>query len=442
MEFRKTLSRLLGARTRTVVFPLDGKLCAIAVADGKELSSWAVPLSENLSDSFRALREKGMKARRLVLLVNGHSLQWERKKFPDMTDEEFEETMYWEGDRLFSAGELMAMSYRVLSHSSEGYDILFHGMPKEELTGWETAACEAGLHLSAALPVTDIWISDDPYLALYVGKKSAALFFYAPEGVESRQLTLSAEGKAARFLAHIFETDRGAMPCFLLPFSDASAEDMDEWRVFLAEEIETLPLVKGNVEVVELSEAPLRSGALLLALSFDRAQAALPLTMAADHLTKESRPLRIAQGLCFAGFLFFLFACGHYFYNNYKLGLAQEENHMLAPVKERLREAREKDAEEAALLERLKELEKKSPHWEERLLSLSDSMPQGIVLKSIRREEGRVLIEGTATTGEPLQAFTQALAHQWGGRAALKSRKTNGDTGLLEFVVEWKAGAD
>ncbi len=442
MEFRKILSRLLGDRKRTVVFPLDGKLTAIAVQEGKELASYSVPLLENLSDSFRALREKGMKARRLVLLVNGLSLQWERKKFPDMTDEEFEETMYWEGDRLFAGEEIMSMSYRVLSHSAEGYDILFHGVPKDELTSWETAAHEAGLHLTAALPVTDIRISDDPYLSLYVGKKSAALFFYAPEGVESRQLTLSSEGKAARFLDHIFETDRGAMPCFLLPFSDATAEDMDAWRAFLTSEMETLPEVKGNVEVVELSEAPLRSGALLLALSFDRAKAPFPLTMAGDHLTKENRTFRIAQGLCLAGFLFFLFAWGHYFYNNYKLGLAQEGNRVLVPVKEMLHETREREAEEEALLERLKELEKKSPHWEERLLALSDSMPQGIVLKSIRREGDRILIEGTAIAGEPLQTLTQALSHQWGGRASLKSRKMNQDTGLLEFTVEWRDGVD
>ena len=438
MKLFEKLSRFVAGRKRTVVFPLDGKLVAIAVQDGKELASYSVPLLENLSDSFRALREKGMKARRLVLLVNGPSLQWERKKFPDMTDEEFEETMYWEGDRLFAGDELMVMSYRVLSHSAEGYDILFHGVPKDELTGWETAACEAGLHLETALPVTDIRISDDPYLSLYVGKKSAALFFYAPEGVESRQLTLSSEGKAARFLAHMFETDRGAMPCFLLPFSDAAAEDMDAWRGFLLEEMESLPVVKGNVEIIELSEAPLRSGALLLSLSFARAGAPFPLTMAGAHLTKENRAFRIAQGLCLAGFLFFLFAWGHYFYNSYKLGLAQEGNRVLVPVRESLRAAREKEAEEEALLDRLKDLEKKSPHWEEKLLALSDAMPQGIVLKSIRREGDHILIEGTAIAGEPLQTFTQALARQWGGRASLKSRKMNQDTELLEFTVEWR----
>ena len=111
---------------------------------------------------------------------------------------------------------------------------------------------------------------------------------------------------------------------------------------------------------------------------------------------------------------------------------------MLAPVKEMLHETREKEAEEEALLDRLKDLEKKSPHWEEKLLALSDAMPQGIVLKSIRREGDHILIEGTAIAGEPLQTFTQTLARQWGGRASLKSRKMNQDTELLEFTVEWR----
>ncbi len=440
MQLLEKLSRLLEGRKRTVVFPLDGKLIAIAVAEGKCLASWAVPLSENLSDSFRALREKGMKARRLVLLINGPTLQWERKKFPDMTDEEFDESMYWEVDRLFSGDAPMAMGYRVLSHSVEGYDILFHGVPKEELAQWEAAAHEAGLHLEAAVPVTDIWISDDPYLALYVGKKSAALFFFEPEGVETRQLSLADEGKAARFLAHIFQTERGAMPCFLLPFSGAAAEDMETWRNFLTEEIESLPDGASQVEVVELSETPLRSGALLLALSFAQAKARFPLAHAGAgiFLTKENRLFRLTQAVCGVGFLFCLYGWGNFFWENHLENLEIERNRMLAPVKEQLSLAREQEKEEDALLERLKTWEKDSPHWEARLLSLSDAMPAGIVLSEIKSSGAAVRIQGTAASGASLQSFTSALAHQWGGRAAIQSRKQNKDTGLLEFVVEWK----
>ncbi len=440
MKFSEKLSRLWADRKRTAVFPLDGRLWAIAVREGKQLASWAVPLSENLSDSFRLLRERGMKARRVVLLVNMPGLFFERKKFPDMTDEEFEETIYWEEDRLFSGDEVKATGYRVLSHSPEGYDILFHGLAKDELTRWEEAAATAGLHIEKALPVTDISISDDPHLALYGGRQSGALFFVAENKVETLHLSLSDDGKGARFLERMGKEEEGPLPCFLFPFSDASEEDLAAWKSWMQEEIDALPYGNEMVEIVELSDAPLRSGAELLALSMDRAGTKLPLTMGGELLAKENRALRITQGICLAGFLFFLFAWGHYFYNHYQLGISQERNRMLAPVKAQISMEREKETREAALLERLKDLEKKSPRWEEKLLTLADAMPSGIVLNAIDREGSAYAIRGTAISTESLQALTRTLPQAWGGRATLKSRKMNGDTGLLEFTVEWRNG--
>ncbi len=442
MDIRETLTRLLARRKHTAVFPLDGKLVAIAVREGKCLASWSVPLAEDLTASFRALREKGMKARRLVLLLNMPELSYDRRKFPDMTDEELAESMYWEEDRLFSGDDPKTTGYRVLSHSTEGYDILFHGLPKDALTHWEEAAAAVGLHIEKALPVTDISISDDPHLALYGGRTSGALFFVAEDNLEMRHLSLRDEGKAARLIERIRKEEQGPLPCFLFPFSDAREEDLAAWKSWMQKEIESLPSGNEMVEIVELSDAPLRSGAELLALSLDRAGTRLPLTMAGDFLTKENRAFRLTQGLCLFGFLFFLFSWGNYFYGHYQLKMAEERNQMLAPVKEKLAEAREKENHEVELLEKLKELEKKSPHWETRLLSLADSMPHGIVLSSIKRDGSRTLISGTAVSAEPLQNFTRTLPEAWGGRAALKSRKTNQTTGLLEFVVEWKGESE
>ena len=426
--------------TQTAVFLLAGELCAMTVTEGKCLQRWSVPLAENLAESFRALKEKGMKKHRLTLLINEPSLQWERKKFPDMTDEEFEETIYWEEDRLFAGTEAMATGYRVLRHDSEGYDILFHGFPKEELTRWESAAHEAGLHITRAIPVTDIFITDDPYMALYGGASWGALFFFSENGVETRHLTVDEAGKAARFLEHIREETEGPLPCFLFPLSDAGEEDMEAWRNYLCEEIETLPEGESFVEVVALSETPLRSGMELLALSLERSLARLSLAMAGEGalFTRENRPLRIAQCACLLGVLFCLFAVGDYFHARHQWDAAETESQGLRPVKERLSDERHEEKEESDLLERLKELEKKSPRWAERLISLSDTIPQGVVLQSIHREGARILIKGTAASGEPLQSFTRSLSAAWGGRTALKGRKQNKDTGLLEFTVEWR----
>ncbi len=439
MEILATLTRLFERRKVTAVFPLDGNLIAMTVVEGKELARFVVPLSENPAESFRALREKGMKSRRLTLLVN-ESLQWEKRRFPAMTEEEFKETMYWEEDRLFSGEEPLVMGYRVLSEGTDGYDILFTGIPKEELTAWETAAQEAGLTIGAALPVTDISISQGPYLALYVSERSGVLFFVAKEQAELRHLTLRDAGKAARFLEHITDQREEPLPLFLLPFSEATEEDMAAWKDYVTEEIGALPLGEGKVELVELSETPLDSGASLLALSLAQAGTHFPLTMAGAFLSKGNRGLRIAQGVCALGLVYFLFACGDFFWQTHQMNLAVERNRALAPVKEQLAAEQQRTREEAELLEMVKDLEKKSPHWEAKLLALADSMPRGVVLKSIKNQGGNVRIEGTATSGGALQDFANRLPQQWGGKARLKGRKQNQDTGLLEFTVEWKEG--
>lgn len=438
MNIREAIARCMPRRVVTVVFPLAGELVAMEVAEGKCLRRWRAALGEDLAASFRALRQAGLRARRLVLLWNMPSLQWEIRRFPDMTDEEFEETIFWEQDRLFSGREAMVSGYRVTSHSPEGYEILFHGVPEEERARWEEAAIAAGMSLAKALPVTDILISDDPYLALFVGPREGALFFYAEGKVETRYVSLSETGKGTRFLSRIVQD--APLPCFLLPFSDADEEALAAWRTWAQGEIEALEDGEDRVEVLELSDAPLRSGAELLALSHDRARTRIPLALAGsgELFTKENRRLRLAQGACLLGFLFCLYGAGHFFYASHQLTLAEGARAALAPVKERLTAAREKERQEEELLTFLSDLENKNPHWEKKLLALADTLPAGIVLSSIERQGEHVLLRGTATGSSALADLARTLPHQWGGRAALKERKQNKVTGLLEFTIEWR----
>ena len=99
-------------RVRMVVFPLAGKLCAVETVERKRLGQWQADYdgdSLNLKECFLSLKAAGLRGKKLWLLVNAESLRWSRKRYPQMTEEEFAESMEWEADRVFHTEEAIAM---------------------------------------------------------------------------------------------------------------------------------------------------------------------------------------------------------------------------------------------------------------------------------------------------------------------------------------------
>lgn len=158
-------------RVRTVVFPLAGKLCAVETVEGKRLGQWQADYdgdTPNLKECFLSLKAAGLRGKKLWLLVNAESLRWSRKRYPQMTEEEFAESMEWEADRVFHTEEAIAMGHRVLSHDEEGWEALLHALPRVDLGAWEMGAHEAGLTITRAFPVTDIPLQEGAHFVLYM----------------------------------------------------------------------------------------------------------------------------------------------------------------------------------------------------------------------------------------------------------------------------------
>ena len=190
-------------RVRTVVFPLAGKLCAVETVEGKRLGQWQADYdgdTPNLKECFLSLKAAGLRGKKLWLLVNADSLRWSRKRYPQMTEEEFAESMEWEADRVFHTEEAIAMGHRVLSHDEEGWEALLHALPRVDLGAWEMGAHEAGLTITRAFPVTDIPLQEGPHFILYMRRRSAMLLFRSGDLWESRILHLADEGKASLFM--------------------------------------------------------------------------------------------------------------------------------------------------------------------------------------------------------------------------------------------------
>lgn len=438
-------------RVRTVVFPLAGKLCAVETVEGKRLGQWQVDYDgdpSHLKECFLSMKAAGLRDKKLWLLVNAEALRWSRKRYPQMTEEEFAESMEWEADRVFHTEEAIAMGHRVLSHDEEGWEALLHALPRVEMGAWEMGAHEAGITISRAFPVTDIPLKEGPHFILYMRRRSAMLLFRREGLWESRILHPADEGKALLFMERQMDMyDLSALPCFLVPMESCGLEERMAWLSYMEKELALLAaegIEEAESKSVTLVTEHLEEGgywddAMRVVLSVTHAGTALPLLMGArPFLSEENRKLRIAQGACALGAAFFLFSCAS-FLSAYRMDKAQlGENEALSPLKVKRAEMRKASEEEEALLAMLKEEEAKDPHWEQRLVLLADGMPQGVVLSEISAEGEDVFLKGTSQKTTDLSNFTSHLTRAWGGLTELKSRKKNVRTGLFEFTVRWK----
>lgn len=438
-------------RVRTVVFPLAGKLCAVETVEGKRLGQWQVDYDgdpSHLKECFLSMKAAGLRDKKLWLLVNAEALRWSRKRYPQMTEEEFAESMEWEADRVFHTEEAIAMGHRVLSHDEEGWEALLHALPRVEMGAWEMGAHEAGLTITRAFPVTDIPLKEGSHFILYMRRRSAMLLFRREGLWESRILHPADEGKALLFMERQMDMyDLSALPCFLVPMESCGLEERMAWLSYMEKELALLAaegIEEAESKSVTLVTEHLEEGgywddAMRVVLSVTHAGTALPLLMGArPFLSEENRKLRIAQGACALGAAFFLFSCAS-FLSAYRMDKAQlAENEALSPLKVKRAEMRKASEEEEALLAMLKEEEAKDPHWEQRLVLLADGMPQGVVLSEISAEGEDVLLKGTSQKTTDLSNFTSHLTRAWGGLTELKSRKKNARTGLFEFTVRWK----
>lgn len=162
-----------------------------------------------------------------------------------------------------------------------------------------------------------------------------------------------------------------------------------------------------------------------------------PLTLSgAPFLTRRNAPLRTAQGLL-AVSLFFLGLSGvRYSLAAEALHTAREEAVSLAPVRAEQSRVRAEEKQDRDLTAQLRQLEAENPHWENRLLSLSDRLPSGTVLNSLTVREKQITLRGTASDYGSLEKFRAALEKDWHCRARISEREPKGSYFTFTLVCE------
>lgn len=424
---------------------LAGRLYGVELQEGRFLRQGSAVLpdmtEEAVATAFRRLEAEGLTRKNVVLLVNFPKLRLLRRKYPAMTKEELEETMYWEEDRLFRTEEPLSLGYEIMDSGPEGWDVHVEAVPKETLALFEKGARDGGKEISSAIPVTAVPLEDGCF-ALYGRRRSAILTFRKGKIMESRILRREDQGKAALFLDHVKETwGAGGGKSYFLPMADCGEEERTFWKDWLRKDLAEA----GNPEALAFVDSPFREGPSLwqdlapLWPALDRAALELPLSeKRKPFLSEETKYLRLAEGACLLGVLCLLASGGQLLSGAADLGNRREESRRLAPQKEEMVQAEQDRKRERDLQDLLKELDRQDGKWERRLVSLAESLPPGIVISEIEGKEGAMGIRGTAQSYDALRHFQETLSQGQKGVWQGGKKQKNTATGLIDFHISIK----
>lgn len=219
----------------------------------------------------RAVRE-GFRGPRLFLALTLPGLRVEARRFPDMTEEELGETLRWEQDRLFRSAEPLAMDWKAIAHSPEGWETCATACEEEAFGRWVDGARAAGWRVARAAPL----LPSEGEQVVFVGRKEC-LMLARSGGLAKRRFRAGEEESALPLLTGE-ET-----PLAAVPMADCGRED---WAACLAAGLPFPPY-----------EEALRGAALRL-LRPPLLDLSRPADRDRPFFCRENRTLRLAQGAC------------------------------------------------------------------------------------------------------------------------------------------------
>ena len=449
---------------KTVVMAAAGRLWLAEMEKGKYLvkKSAALPkiTEESLAEAFSSL--SGIGEREIILIYNSPDLHTACRTFPAMAEEELAETMYWEQDRIFGVREDLRLSWKAISEDVTGWTVSLAGVREDSVACWQSAAEKAGRKITRCIPVTAVELPR-PRRPLYLyGRGKSALFLFREEHVqESRILNMAdADKKLQVFLRHLSKSyDMEGRDIIFIPIepepddfpapADEKADGMlscecempvDEGEVFSEESGEEDHLVKTFACGEEMEEE-------LWTILLPVMEAADGAEM--DFLVGKKRKvlpagevnwLRAGQGMsalfAAAGILCFILLG----YNFLEEREAEAKLAGLSAVRIEMDAERKEREKENQLLSELKSLEENDLRWEQKLVALSECMPQGIVLSEINAGEGTVHITGTADSPVTAMRFQKELEKAWGGKTYIEKQKREPNLKMAAFTLLWKGG--
>lgn len=372
-----------------------------------------LPFSQGTAPAalFREAAARCPAAGRVRLAMTFPDLRAESRRFPAMTKDELAETLRWEADRLFRTDAPLAMDWTAVSRGPDGWDVTAAACEEDVLRPWAEGARAAGLRLSEAVPP----IPDADECLLLVGRRRGTALYREGGGLAKRRFDAGTAPELSAFLA-----ERG-LTAALLPLADCGEED---WTALAGAAFPDGP---------EYDKA-LRAWARRLA-GPPAMNLAFPEGRDQPFFSRRTRWLRLAQGLCLAFALAAL--CFGASWVRAGQALAAEETRAagLTEAWRAMTAAQKADAACRAVREEGRAFIGSDPHWEQKLLSLSEALPAGVTLRKITADGGRIRLEGAAAESRAVPEFQSRLAAAWETPCRVESLRREAGLPFVRFAL-------
>lgn len=419
-------------RREIVVIPVKTGAFFGAVQEGKFLryafleGNGEVWNEEAIISLFQKVKEEGWPAGDMTLVLNDSAWHMERRKLPNMTEEELEETMYWEKDRLFHTNNAVSMGWQVLFHDHSEWDIMAVGAEEEILERWSDGAKQCGWCISRVVlsAAVSSFLAESGLFLMPLRKGAFILAFQDGRFLQWRRVPDGAKGEEelCRFLEK--EDPQGILPHFFWPSLDAGEED--KWRC----------LFMGSSDADDISLfCPMAAAAVRVP---ENLNVALERYRKKPFWHKDVRSLRILQGAT-AALLFGAVVQAFLWGGAYQdLHTETVRYDRLASVRESMAEARQEEKEIRIMKEILQDQEKRDTHWQQKLILMADTMPDGIVLRLMAADGEGIRLEGHGDSHKTISDFQRRLQSLWGGTVRMKSSGKQENSPFLSFSLQWK----
>jgi hypothetical protein len=385
-------------------------------------------LEKELPEVLRKAEKDGYTARHITLLLNGAGSPVRTRRFPRMTEDELEETVYWEEDRLFGTAPHSA-DYRILSSSPEGYDILAAGVREEIMARLTGLFEEAGKTLDRVVPAVETAVpEDDKSWAFLLGGRQQGLLALGrgPGAIEVRRVRKKEDREAAEAWVRRVEKRMGSPErlCFLPAWEGTDRAGWEETFPFLPWEKKQNDFPEEQPDCVSLFSA-------LTGLSDCHMNLAMREIRRESPFRRKSPAERRLRG---ALIISLCLLCGTVLYTGSEMTRyirARGEWEDMAPVRASWAKWHEAQESQKEMARGLHAIQQKGGIWEGRLVYLAEAAGGLVELKRLDASDGDVRIKGMAGTEEQAREFGSRLSSLWGGRVRMHSiRRNQNGTGI------------
>ena len=431
-KWEERIRRVGGAYSKQSVVFIHNHFLHVAQRQRNTLLHYEkIPLADEGRDAvIKALRSMDGSIKSFILIYNFSDLRTEVKQFPQMTEDELSETMYWEQDRIFGVRSDLQIAWRVLEKDATGWRLSLAAAEKEQLQYWKHTAALARKRISRMVPVTEIRAEGEyPRFCFFAQKNQVLCIFRAGKEERTRVIPKKeAENVADKFVSRLSETYNLENAEFLfLPFADCPEEDKEFWRTAVHH-----PQKEYN-RPEEEEENFIRQ--VMISVP-DSPMNLLSPVKKKPLVTEENKWLRAGQILAVL-----FFTTGVILSMQFLITLAdyKEKTDYLAEsvsVRKEMAEERENREKEKQLLAEIKERAEKNPPLAGKLLVLADSVPKGIILHEITAEGTYLSVKGSAATMKAAGVFKGRLERIWQGAMTIRKKKIAASVQAVTFETE------